>query len=118
MKVTERQNGDFAVLDLEGRFDFGARSDFKDALDRVQTAGSRYIILNLQDIVFVDSSALGLLVVAHQNLKLKEGRIGLVNPQPYVRQILDLANVPRMIPVYHSVDEAQAGMTDQAALTS
>ena len=118
MKVTERQDGDFAILDLDGRFDFGSRRDFKEAVDRVQNAGSRYIILNLQDIAFVDSSALGLLVVAHQNLKLKEGRISLVNPQPYVRQILDLANVPRMIPVYHTVDEAKAGMIDQAALTS
>ncbi len=118
MKVTERQDGDFAILDMEGRFDFGARRDFKEAVDRVQNAGSRYIVLNMQDIAFVDSSALGLLVVAHQNLKLKEGRIGLVNPQPYVRQILDLANVPRMIPVFNTVDEAKVGMTDQAALTS
>ena len=118
MKVTERQDGEFAILDLEGRFDFGARRDFKDAVDRVQNSGSRYIILNLQDIAFVDSSALGLLVVAHQNLKLKEGRIGLVNPQPYVRQILDLANVPRMIPIFPSVDDAKAGIGNQAALTS
>ena len=118
MKVTENQDGEFAILDLEGRFDFGARRDFKDAVDRVQNSGSRYIILNLQDIAFVDSSALGLLVVAHQNLKLKEGRIGLVNPQPYVRQILDLANVPRMIPIFPSVDDAKAGIGNQAALTS
>jgi len=86
-------------------------------MDRLQQAGCQHVILNLEKVSFVDSSALGLLVVAHQNLKLKEGRISLVNPQSYVRQILDLANVPRMIPVFSTVEEACSGF-DQTAATA
>ncbi len=116
MKLTEHQHGSATVLDINGRFDFAARREFKEAMDRLQQAGCRHVVLNIEQVSFVDSSALGLLVVAHQNLKLKEGRISLVNPQSYVRQILDLANVPRMIPVYSTIEEACAGFDQPAAL--
>lgn len=116
MELTEQQQGTATVLEINGRFDFSARRDFKEAMDRLQQAGCRHVILNLEKVSFVDSSALGLLVVAHQNLKLKEGRISLVNPQSYVRQILDLANVPRMIPVFSTIDEACSGFNQPAAL--
>jgi len=115
MELTEHQQGTATVLDINGRFDFAARREFKEAMDRQQQAGCRHVILNLEKVSFVDSSALGLLVVAHQNLKLKEGRISLVNPQSYVRQILDLANVPRMIPVFSTIEEACAGFEQAAA---
>lgn len=116
MELTEHQHESATVLDINGRFDFAARRDFKEALDRLQQAECRHVILNLEKVSFVDSSALGLLVVAHQNLKLKEGRISLVNPQSYVRQILDLANVPRMIPVFPTIEEACAGFSQTAAV--
>jgi anti-anti-sigma factor len=117
MELTERQEGSATVLEINGRFDFAARREFKEAMDRLQQAGCRHVILNIEQVSFVDSSALGLLVVAHQNLKLKEGRISLVNPQSYVRQILDLANVPRMIPVFATIQEACAGFEQTAAAT-
>lgn len=115
MELTERKQGPATVLEINGRFDFAARREFKDAMERIQQAGCQHVILNLEKVSFVDSSALGLLVVAHQNLKLKDGRISLVNPQSYVRQILDLANVPRMIPVFSTVEEACAGFEQSAA---
>ncbi len=115
MQVTERQEQGATVVDLEGRFDFGSRREFKESMERLGEVGGQHIILNLEKVSFVDSSALGLLVVAHQNLKLKQGRISMVNPQTYVRQILELANVPKMIPVYPSLQDALAGTSAPAA---
>ena len=60
----------------------------------------------MEGITFVDSSALCLLVIAHQNLKIKQAQLTIVNPQAYVRQVLDLANIPKMIQIVSSVEEA------------
>ncbi len=65
----------------------------------------RPIVLDLAQVSFVDSSALGLLVISHQNLKNKKIPFCLVNPQTYVRQVLDLANVAKMIPIYRTLDD-------------
>lgn len=112
MQVTERQEGDVTVVKLEGRFDFASRREFKDAVDRLQTTNSSLIVLDLEHVAFVDSSALGLLVIAHQNFKSKHKRLTIANPQPIVRQVLELANVPKMIPVYGTVREALEAVTE------
>ncbi len=106
MQITEKQDKGNVVLVLDGRFDFGARKNFKDTVERIEREGCSHIILNMESITFVDSSALGLLVIAHQNLKIKQAQLTIVNPQPYVRQVLDLANIPKMIQIVSSVDEA------------
>lgn len=115
MQVTEREVNGLTVVDLEGRFDFSSRREFKDTMERLQQNGVRHVVLNLDKVTFIDSSALGLLVVAHQNFKLRQGRISLAQPQTYVRQILDLANIPKMIPVFAKLDEALMGHESQAA---
>ncbi len=107
MQITEQNEDGVVVLDLEGRFDFGSRKVFKDTIERAQGNGCSHIIINMERVSFVDSSALGLLVIAHQNLKIKQSQLSLVNPQPYVRQVLDLANVPKMVPLFSTIDEAK-----------
>jgi len=116
MQLREREERGAVVLELEGRFDFSARREFKETIDRAQEGEARRLILDLGGLTFIDSSALGMLVVAHQNIKLKQGQICLVNPQSYVRQILDLANVPKMIPVYDTIEQACSAKDASAAL--
>ncbi|MGB0910167.1 MAG: STAS domain-containing protein, partial [Nitrospirales bacterium] len=87
--------------------DFGARKNFKDILERLQQEGCPHVILNMEAVTFVDSSALGLLVISHQNLKIKQAQLTIVSPQAYVRQVLDLANVPKMIQVLSTIEEAK-----------
>ncbi|MEP6602119.1 MAG: hypothetical protein ABJB49_09975, partial [Nitrospirota bacterium] len=48
--------------------------------------------------------------------KLKKGHFSLVKPTGYVRQVIELANLPRVIPVYESIDEAIAGHAEPIAL--
>lgn len=108
MNVTQEKNRETVILHMDGRFDFGARKTFKGALD--EAINERMpIVLDLGQVSFVDSSALGLLVIAHQNLKNKKIPFSLVNPQTYVRQVLDLANVAKMIPIYQTFDEIPKG---------
>ncbi len=104
MNVTQEKSGNVVVVHLSGRFDFGARKTFKDSLGEAMKE-ELPIVLNFGEVSFVDSSALGILVIAHQTLKSKKIPLSLVNPQPYVRQVLDLANVAKMIPIYQTIGE-------------
>ncbi len=108
MKITQEIDEGRVILHLEGRFDFGARKDFKEAMDLATKEGMP-IVLDLGQVSFVDSSALGLLVISHQNLKNKKIVFSLANPQTYVRQVLDLANVAKMISIYQTLQEVPKG---------
>ncbi len=92
------------IVYLDGRFDFGSRKIFKEVVDQV-AQGENPVVLDLEKVTFVDSSALGLLVICHQNLKNKNIPFYMVNPQTYVRQVLDLANIAKMIPTFQTLAE-------------
>jgi len=104
MNITQKLSDGHVLVHMEGRFDFGARKTFKDAMDQA-IKDEMPIVLDLEQVSFVDSSALGLLVISHQNFKSKKIPLCLVNPQTYVRQVLDLANIGKMIPIYQTLDE-------------
>ena len=109
--------GGAVIVRIEGRFEFGTRHEYKRLIGQIVQEGHLRLVLDLEGVTFLDSSALGLLLLTDQNFKLKKGSFSLVKPTGYVRQVIELANLPRVIPVYDSVDEAVAGPA-KAALRS
>jgi len=87
-------------------------------MGQIVQEGHRRLVLDLEGVTFVDSSAIGLLLLTDQNFKFKNGNFSLVKPTGYVRQVLELANLPRVIPVYDSMDEAIAGPAMKIAARS
>lgn len=106
MPVTTRTIGEATVLNLTGRFDASAKKEVQRAMDQAYEAGSTHIILNLAGVPLVDSAALGLLALANRKFRANGGKISLVNPQPEVRLILDMAAMPKLIPSYATIEEA------------
>ena len=44
-----------------------------------------------------------------QSLKASQGVVSVVKPQSYVREIITLANLHRLLPVYNTEQDALAG---------
>jgi len=112
MQINERVMPQGIILDLVGDLTYANRSAFKAAVEKAKSSGCKHLIVNLEKVRFVDSAGLGLLVLASQNLKLIQARFSVLKPQLYVREIMSLANVPKMIPIYES---EEAVLTARAA---
>jgi anti-anti-sigma factor len=54
----------------------------------------------------VDSAGLGLLVLVSQSFKLVQAQVSLLKPQSYVREIMSLSNISKMIPIYEREEDA------------
>jgi len=104
MVVAQEKADGKTIVHLDGRFDFGARTTFKAAMDQAFEEGSP-VVLDLEKVTFVDSSAFGLLVICYQKFKNKNILLYLVNPQIYVKQVLVLANIEKMIPIFQTLAE-------------
>ena len=104
MNIVERQMEDALIFDLSGRFEFQATPSFFVALDRLQELGGQHLILNLEQVSFLDSAGLGAIHVAHQKLMAVGGTLSIVNPMPHVQNLLERANLTSIIPI-HSVEE-------------
>lgn len=114
MQIRERAIPNAVVLDLNGDLTYAHRDQFKAAVESLRQKGCRHVILNMADVRFVDSSGLGLLALASQNFKLAHGKMSMLRPQSYVREILGLANIPKLIPVFDNEDDAVAGHAQAA----
>lgn len=106
MEIIQRAVKDATVLELKGDLTYSNRAAFKTAVEQVKRRGCRHLIVNMEQVRFVDSSGLGLLVLVSQTFKLQQAQLSLLKPQSYVREILSLANIPKMIPIYETEGDA------------
>ena len=106
MIITELPQTEVTILRLSGRFDSESRSDFKSAVWKAEAAGAKHIVINFQDVPEIDSTALGVLVFLQKDLRLRNARLSLACPQGYVRKVIDLLSLEKIIPVYEKEEAA------------
>lgn len=98
MDVTVNSVDGATVLKLGGRFDFNAHREFRDAVDRVlQDTGD--VRVDLGDVAYLDSSALGMLLMLRDKAKAAEREVHLTNTRGSVRQVLDIANFAKLFAI-------------------
>jgi anti-anti-sigma factor len=114
MQTKERPVPNGVMLELMGDLTYANRDQFKAAVESIRQKGCRHLILNMAEVRFVDSSGLGLLALVSQNFKLSQGKVSMLKPQSYVREIMSLANIQKLIPVYENEQDAVAGQPKAA----
>jgi stage II sporulation protein AA (anti-sigma F factor antagonist) len=102
MTITEEIHDQTATLKLEGGFTYTQRKLFQDALRNLSSKNIEHIIIDLAQVAFLDSAALGLLMITHRQLLADKRKLSLAHPQSTVRQIIELANLQKTIPLIES----------------
>ena len=89
-----------ATLCLQGRFDFNAHRSFRAAIDAViDDARVKDIHLDLGAVEYLDSSALGMLLILRDKAGAAKKPLALINCRGCVRQVLDIANFGKLFSI-------------------
>ena len=84
-------NGQTLVISVEGRFDFSSHQAFRDAYEQADGGVERYII-DLSETTYLDSSALGMLLMLREHVGGELGNIRLqVSDVPEIRRVVEIA---------------------------
>jgi anti-anti-sigma factor len=97
-----------AVLALEGELDLAAAPDVRLAVDMALNEGARLLVLDLGPALFMDSSILRELVIAHGRLAQAGGRLVLARPSTPVLRLFELTRATDLLTVADSVESALA----------
>lgn len=91
MRVATRNSNDGTeiTISIDGRFDFGLQKDFRASYEKVQA--KRYIV-NLMNTQYMDSSALGMLLMMREHVGGSRADITLQNCSKDIKTILSVAN--------------------------
>jgi anti-sigma B factor antagonist len=92
-------------MSIKGRLVVSTTEEFKSALaDAI--AENHWIVLDLTEMSYIDSSGLGVMVFAQQKLSEKGGELRLAGLQPKPRIVFDITKVYRIFEIFDSVDMA------------
>ncbi|OGT22210.1 MAG: anti-anti-sigma factor [Gallionellales bacterium RIFOXYB12_FULL_54_9] len=100
MQISNTQVGDKVIIKLAGRFDFNDHRSIKGAYEpALQQAGIRKMEIDLADIEYLDSSALGMLMLMRERVLAAGKTVVLSKPSKTVAQILDIANFSKLFTI-------------------
>jgi anti-sigma B factor antagonist len=107
MQTTTRQVGEVIVLDVSGRITLGEGNVMlREIVRDLAEKGNKRIVLNLGEVVYIDSSGVGELVKTHTTIRNKGGQLKLANLN---RRVHDLLQMTRLSTVFDiEQDEASA----------
>lgn len=97
MGITTKLDSNNATLHIEvsGRFDFGLHQQFRDATN-LSDQGVKVIEVDLAKTEYMDSSALGMLLVLRDKVGDNKNSVRIKNARPEVRKILEIANFDKL----------------------
>lgn len=97
MLIRETRNNASATLALEGRFDFNSHRDFRGAYDGLLgDPAMREIVIDFARVDYLDSSALGMLLLLREKAESSGKSVALAGLQGTVKQVLEIANFQRL----------------------
>jgi anti-sigma B factor antagonist len=109
MKLTTREVNEVTILDLGGRITLGEESErLRDTVRGIVVKGSKKIILNLDEVSYIDSSGLGELVTAYTVVKKAGGELKLLN---VTKKISDLLVITKLVTVFDVSDSEMAAVS-------
>jgi anti-sigma B factor antagonist len=107
LTVTVRDERGAAVVEVAGAVDLTTVAPLRERLFEVAEQGQP-LIVDLNQVSFMDSAGLGVLIGATHRVDARGGSLHAVCSRPQTRKLLWLTGVDRRIPLSDTVDEALA----------
>jgi anti-anti-sigma factor len=84
---------------------------FRQIYHLVDDVGRRLLVLNLARVDYVNSAAIGKLVMLNKKVEAGNGRLVLCQLAPEIRQVLEKMHLDDMFPIYENEPEALQSFT-------
>ena len=112
--IDEQPVRDIAVLELHGDADLHAAPELRERLNAAidgQTAG---VVVDLSDVTFLDSTALGVLVGGMKRLRATRRPLRLAAPRTEIRRLLEITLLDRVLGVDPTREDSLAVVAPRA----
>ena len=112
LKMTNSEVDGTSVVTLDGRIVLGEESQaLRQKLKSLIAEGNKKIILNMDNIKYIDSAGLGILVAAHVSAKLQGASLILSNLGTKFQEILQITKLVTVFQVFNTEAAAVASFS-------
>lgn len=91
------------VVRIKGELDMLVAEKLRREIDnRLDSREINTLIINLDQVTFIDSSGLGVIIGRYKKVSAAEGRMYIVGARPSVEKILFFSGINKLIPMFKS----------------
>ena len=106
MQIDERVVDGVTILDLKGKMTLGEGDELlKDKINSLIQQDRKQLLLNLEDVPYIDSAGLGEIVRTYTTVSRQGGKLKLLN---LTKRITDLLAITKLLTVFETYD-SEAG---------
>ncbi len=107
MKLNFSNEKDFLIMSISGEIDHRYAIQIRNEADRkIVTYPDKKLIVDLTDVTFMDSSAIGVIIGRYKLVMSLGGSIAIVSSNDTLGRILDMSGIRKIIPIYPTLDDA------------
>jgi anti-sigma B factor antagonist len=105
IKLVEKQNA--VVIELMGNIMDGSCFDvFKEKIKELISQGKTNIVIDLGEVIHMNSLGLGMLISGYISLKNVQGNLKLARITEKIEKLLDVTKLITIFEYYSSIDDA------------
>ena len=103
LRINNREVDGVAVVALEGRIVLGEESNaLRERVKTLLAGNQKKIVLNMDNVTYIDSAGLGTLVAAHHSAKSQEAALKLSNLGSKFQEVLQVTKLLTVFEVFDS----------------
>jgi len=115
MEIRVRSKGNVVILDLAGRIDVNA-ANLVESVGQCLRDGYTDILLNLEEVDFIDYMGISAIVLAYKEVINNSGRIKFSNIPTHLKNLFSVTGLDRTIEMYPEEDSAINGFKEDKAI--
>ncbi|HEY2831696.1 MAG TPA: STAS domain-containing protein [Sporichthyaceae bacterium] len=108
LSLTTRTEGDRTIVSVGGEIDVYTAPKLREQLVDLVNAGQYQLVVDMEDVEFLDSTGLGVLVGGLKRVRAHEGSLRLVCTQERILKIFRITGLTKVFPIHDSVADAVA----------
>ena len=97
LKVDLKKDGELLFVDLQGDLDINSNKEFKEKVNSVQ--GVKKIIVNCENLSYIDSTGLGAFISIYKNIKEKGEKLGITGLKPHIKKIFLITDLDKVFEI-------------------
>lgn len=104
------QNGVLLIV-FSGDLDLKSADRYREKIDEaIVRTNAQYLVFDLSEVDFIDSSGLGMMLGRYKRIKQKGGRVALCGIHQQLDRMIEVSGLRSLMPVYESREAAMEGV--------
>ena len=106
MEIFQENTNGVEIFSVKGSLDSNTSTELETRIYAALGNGQRKLILNLEDLDYISSAGIRVMLKTTKDLKRMEGNIVLCTLQDYVREVFDIAGFDGYLNIENNLETA------------